>query len=142
MLFYEPLPVPPPMNFSKSRIPFMRSLSIHFPIYKSPKNDLISDDQLPCCKPIRSILSVTAVPVHLPVINLYYEVREPHDHNSACCTGLFIVISLRTCRKDIVLHPDEPTYRPYANQSRLLPSHTERSFHGSRELQKGRDPFR
>ena len=93
-----PLPLPPPMNSSKSRIPFMRSLSIHFPIYKSSKNDLISDDQLPCCKSIRSILSVTAVPVHLPVINLYYEVREPHDHNSACCTGLFIVISLRIFR--------------------------------------------
>ena len=105
-------------------------------------NDLISDEKSSCSKPIRAILSVTAVPVHLPVIKSYYEVRKPHDHNSACFTGLFIVRSLWTFREEISLHPGILTYCPYANQSRLLPSHTERSFHGSRELQKGRDPFR
>jgi hypothetical protein len=36
-------------------------------------NDLISDEKSSWSKPIRVILSVTAVPVHLPVIKSYYD---------------------------------------------------------------------
>ena len=86
-------------------------------------NDLISDEKSSWSKPIRAILSVTAVPVHLPVIKSYYEVRKPHDHNSACFTGLFIVRSLWTFREEISLHPGILTYCPYANQSPLFQSH-------------------
>ena len=70
----------------------------NFPISQGSINDLIYDEKSSWSKPIRAILSVTAVPVHLPVIKSYYEVRKPHDHNSACFTGLFIVRSLWTFR--------------------------------------------